>query len=97
MMGSVRIAHDDRESALEVAAEYTENGVRRATDDCVRKTPEEVVVEHPDAGWSRQGLVAENVAVTADGIGRDRPCNTFLDGRGDGAAHGRGTIVEDGA
>ena len=44
-----------------------------------------------------QGLVAENVAVTADGIGRDRPHQTFLDGRGDGAAHGRDTLVKDGA
>ena len=37
-MSSVRIANNDRESALEVAAEYVENGVRRATDDCVRNT-----------------------------------------------------------
>ena len=44
-MDSVRI-----DSALEVAAEYFEDGVRRATNDCVRKTPEELVVEHPDAG-----------------------------------------------
>ena len=36
--GSVRVANNDRDSALEVAAEYVENGVRRATDDCVRKT-----------------------------------------------------------
>ena len=33
--GSVRVANNDRDSALEVAAEYVENGVRRATDDCV--------------------------------------------------------------
>ena len=31
LMGSVRIANNDRESALEVAAGYVENGVRRAT------------------------------------------------------------------
>ena len=37
IVGSVRIANDDRDSALEVAAEYVENGVRRATNDCVRK------------------------------------------------------------
>ena len=49
MMGSVRIANNDRESALEVAAECVENGVRTATDDCVRKAPEELVVEHPDS------------------------------------------------
>ena len=54
IMGSVRIANNDRarESALEVAAKYAENGARRATDGCVRKAPEELVVavEHPDAG-----------------------------------------------
>ena len=83
--------------ALEVAAEYIQNGVRRATNDCVRKTPKVLVVEHRDAGRSRQGLVVENVAVAADGIGRDRPYKTFLDGRGDGTAHGRDTLVEDGA
>ena len=56
-------------------------------------------VKHRDAGRSRQGLVVENVAVAADGIGRDRPYKTFLDGngRGDGTAHGRDTLVEDGA
>ena len=32
-----------------------------------------LIVEHRDVGRSRQGLVVENVAVTADGIGRDRP------------------------
>ena len=51
-MGSVRIAKNDRESALEVAAEYVENGVRRATDDCARKAPDElapqvVSMQHP--------------------------------------------------
>ena len=73
-MSSVRIANNHIGGVLEVAAEYVENGVRRATNDCVQKTPNESVVAHPDAGRSRQGLVAENVAVAADGIGRDRPC-----------------------
>ena len=49
IMDSVRIANNDRDSALEVAAEYFEDGVRRATNDCVRKTPEELVVERPGA------------------------------------------------
>ena len=96
-MSSVRIANSYLSDALEVAAEYIQNGVRRATNDCVRKTPKVLVVEHRDAGRSRQGLVVENVAVTADGIGRDRPYQTFLGGRGDGTAHGRDTLVEDGA
>ena len=48
-MCSVRIANNDRESALEVAAEYVEDGVRRAANDCVRKAPEELVVERPGA------------------------------------------------
>ena len=68
-MSSVRIANNHIGGVLEVAAEYVENGVRRATNDCVQKTPKESVVAHPDAGRSRQGLVAENVAVTVDGIG----------------------------
>jgi len=40
MMGSVRVAYVDRDigGALEVAAEYVENGVRRVTEYCVRKT-----------------------------------------------------------
>ena len=58
---------------LEVAEEYVENDVLRATNDCVRKTPKVLVVEHRDARRSRHGLVVENVAVAADGIGRDRP------------------------
>ena len=74
----LRIANSYISGTLEVAAEYIENGVRRATNDCVRKTPKELVVEHRDAGRSRQGLVVENVAVAADGIGRDRPYKTFL-------------------
>ena len=101
-MSSVRVADSCLSGALEVAAEYIQNGVRRATNDygcsdCVRKTPKVLVVEHRDAGRSRQGLVVENVAVTADSIGHDRPYQTFLDGRGDGTAHGRDTVVEDGA
>ena len=48
-MDSVRIANKYRDSALAVAAEYVEDGVRRAANDCVRKTPEELVVERPDA------------------------------------------------
>ena len=81
-MSSVRIANSYLSGALEVAAEYVENGVRRATNDCVRKTPKVLVVEHHDAGRSRQGLVVQNVVVAADGIGRDRPYN-FLDGLSD--------------
>ena len=76
-MSSVRIANSYLSGALEVAAEYIQNGVRRATNDCVQKTPKVLVVEHRDAGRSRQGLVVENVAVTADGIGRDRPYQTY--------------------
>ena len=39
MMGSVRVAKNGIGGALEVAAEYVENGVRRATDDtaCERR------------------------------------------------------------
>ena len=48
-MDSVRIANNNRDGALEVAAEYVEDGVRRAANDCVRKTPEELVVERPGA------------------------------------------------
>ena len=36
-MSSVRIANSYLSGALEVAAEYIQNGVRRATNDCVRK------------------------------------------------------------
>ena len=77
MMSSVRNANNYIGGMLEVAAEHVENGVRRATNDCVRKTPKVLVVEHRDAGKSRQGLVVENVAVTADGIGRDRPYQSW--------------------
>ena len=77
-MSSVRIANSYLSGALEAAAEYIQNGVRRATNDCVRKTPKVLVVEHHDAGRSRQGLDVENVAITADDIGRDRPYKTFL-------------------
>ena len=64
-MSSVRVANSYLSGALEVAAEYIRNGDRRATNDCVRKTPKVLVVEHRDAGRSRQGLVVENVAGTA--------------------------------
>ena len=39
MMGSVRVADNDRGGTLEGAADYVENGVRRATDDtaCERR------------------------------------------------------------
>ena len=47
---SVRIANDHTGGTPEVAAEHVENGVRRATNDCVQKTPKKLVVEHPDAG-----------------------------------------------
>ena len=43
-MSSVRIANSYLSGALEVAAEYIQNGVRRATNDCVRKTPKVPVV-----------------------------------------------------
>ena len=37
IMSCVRIANKYIGGTLEVAAEYVENGVRRATNDCVRK------------------------------------------------------------
>ena len=45
----MRIANSYISGALEVAAEYIENGVRRAENDCVRKTPKVLVVELCDA------------------------------------------------
>ena len=38
-MSSVRVANNYIGGTLEVATEYVENGVRRATNDCVRKEP----------------------------------------------------------
>ena len=37
MLCSVRIANIGRERALEIATEYIENGVRRATGDCGKR------------------------------------------------------------
>ena len=62
-MSSVRIANSYLSGALEVAAEYIQNGVRRATNDCVRKTPKVLVVHwcigdrrrHPR--WGKFGRV----------------------------------------
>ena len=54
-MSSVRVARGHLSGALEVAAEHVQNGVRRATNDCVRKTPKALVVEQCFGECNRLG------------------------------------------